>query len=301
MTALYPTEMKRENIYGTHGTIGEDGTDFTPASNQTKIITTLNEARTSLGLKANGEIDTDKYPTSFPDAENYPVAIDGSTVYDATADNLFNSTVDGNKAISKNCIIKGQPNQDIYVKTDGKTIYILLDNVKLDCHKIVVDHVVDSNGAIADGDVVFIIKGTLDVINNGSGIVTKEFINLPGYDYTKDWGIIYYAENSGSTKPVITVKNGEGTMVGCFRTPTAIFAQFGNGGFWEKEYTGEDGQTVKDKPVIVGNALFDKVYGQNNIINHYTATGGGGGSSSSGMKTIVTDVGFFEIQYMLGG
>ena len=313
MTAIYPTEMLRENIYGTHSSASPDGSGFIPASNQTKIVTTLTEARKALGLSPKGDIDSDKYPSDFPEANAYPVAVNNS--WDMKTDNadIFGMTAldkDGNshKAISANCIIKGTIDTDIYIKPKStQPIYILLDDVLLqNGHKIVVDHEVkkDSEGhsIILDGEVIFIVKGKVEARASGAGIYTTDFIKRTEYDYTQDWGVIYYAEKGGDGSDPRIVTEGEVTFVGCFRTPTMKFIQGGNGGAYTKDYTGEDGQHYKDiAPVIVGNALFDKVYGNNSVTNHYTASGGGGGTSGTGIKTIITDVGFFEIQYMLGG
>ena len=64
------------------------------------------------------------------------------------------------------------------------------------------------------------------------------------------------------------------------------------------KYTGENGLTIDDKPVIVGNALFKSVDATNDFVNFYTATGGGNGGNNGGSKTILTKVGYFDVMYM---
>ena len=115
------------------------------------------------------------------------------------------------------------------------------------------------------------------------------------FDYTKDWGITYFGTYGSS----INITN-DSTLVGCFRMPYTKFSANVRGQV-EVTYTGEDGKTRTGKPTIVGNALFAGVSATNDFINYYTATGGQNNSNPTNTSsTFVTEIGYFDIEYMLG-
>lgn len=333
---VYPKDMTREKIYGEYTSAG-----FTQAPDTTKIITTLQEARISLGLTESGEVNPDAYPTVFDGSEgsidvtDFPVAINDHEIVDST---VFGGTVAsdikdsaGNNitfaAINKSCIIKGdvcgdasrelRANGKVVVQKDKRKVngsnddfkilyfqpgtsdlYIYLDGVH-DQENLA--FIVDRNPA-TDGQVYFIVNGELKTQN--------KMMIIPSYykaditvNYTDDWGITYY----GTYGSKFTITNNS-TFVGCFKMPYTKF-QAKVPGQIPVKYIGEDGPYVKSDgtmetmyPCIVGNALFSGVTADNQFVNCYTASGGSGSGTTptSTGGTVKTEVGYFDIMYMLG-
>lgn len=333
---VYPKDMTREKIYGEY-----TGAGFTPAPDDTKIITTLQEARLSLGLSETGEVNPDAYPTKFDgtegsiNIESLPTAIEN---HEIKTESVFGGTVvseikDGSNnnitfaAINQSCKIKGdvvgdasrelRANGHVAVQKDKKQIngsqeafkvlyfqpgtddlYIYLDNVS-DGESLA--FIVDRNPA-TDGQVYFIVNGTLET-GNKMMIIPSYYKKDITVNYTDDWGITYY----GTYGSKFTIKN-DSTFVGCFKMPYTKFEAKVKGQI-PVYYVGEDGPYVDNSgnpktmyPCIVGNALFSGVTSDNNFINCYTATGGGATSStpSASGGTVKTEVGYFDIMYMLG-
>jgi hypothetical protein len=317
--------MTRENIYGKY-----DGAGFTPANSDTKIITTLQEARKALNLSETGEVNPGAYPSKFfesnpedndKDLTGLPVALDNGVVTDATC---FGGEVDSHAAISKSCVIKGSITgntwhdneaikagtkdaigpgrtsyggksfQVLYIHPGTQEIYVVLDNVQDTSNPAIV---VDTSEG---GQVYFVIKGTYGSTSCDSLIIApKDYIDLGNnetFDYTRDWHITYY----GTYGSKIDVQN-EACFVGCFRTPYTKFNCCVPGVF-TRSYKGEDGKTRDNmRPTIVGNALFSGVKDTNLFESCYTASGNTGSTNpGSGSSVVKTEVGYFDVMYMLG-
>ena len=111
---IYPADMTREAIYGKKDTQAEGG--FQEADSSTKIVTTLKEARKSLGLNVDGSLNADVYPTSFGsgdklDLSTLKVAIENGAIKDSTVFKKSEGTSapsNGFQTISDSCVIKGK-------------------------------------------------------------------------------------------------------------------------------------------------------------------------------------------------
>ena len=330
-SGVYPESMKRENIYGKQTSSG-----FEPAPQETKIITTLQEARQSLGLKEDGEINPTVYPSVFdgtqegaPNVTSLPYAINNATL--VTPD-VFGGTstrtvkINGQDreiqfaAITQSCKIKGSvigdasrelklDNGKIVVQKDKGQVNGSNEAFKVLCFKpgtedlyVVLEDVRDNESLAfivdrnpdTDGQVYFIVDGALQT-GNKMMIIPSYYQAGMSFDYTKDWGITYFGTYGSS----INITN-DSTLVGCFRMPYTKFSANVRGQV-EVTYTGEDGKTRTGKPTIVGNALFAGVNATNDFINYYTATGGQNNNNpSSSGGSFNTEVGYFDIDYMLG-
>lgn len=320
--SIYPAEMTREAIYGKKDTQAEGG--FQEADSSTKIVTTLKEARKSLGLNADGSLNADVYPTSFGpddklDLSKLPTAIENGEVKDSTVFKKSEGTSapsSGFQTISESCVLKGKllqhagsvvevnggtaiPNSNVKINgsnddfrvlyitpRSNDPLYIVLDNVALENPNVAL--VVDKT--YGTGEVYFVVKGELKI--DQAMIITTDYKKDMTFDYTKNWGISYYGYEGSK----INITNPS-TLIGCFKMPQTDFKAHVRGQMNVK-YTGENGLTIDDNPVIVGNALFKSVDATNDFVNFYTATGGGNGGNNGGSKTILTKVGYFDVMYM---
>ncbi|MCR5111578.1 MAG: hypothetical protein K6B38_11860 [Ruminococcus sp.] len=326
--SIYPKDMTREAIYGVRDPQAPDKSGFREADSSTKIVTTLKEARKSLGLNVDGSLNTDNYPTSFGkgdsiDLSSLNVAIENGTVKDSSVFSKSTSETAPSKGfatISKSCILKGRMvyNANDSLKTDvgNENLTILGDYQKVNNSNsdfrpiyirptdnnplyIVLDNVTFANPSIAlivdrtdgTGEVYFVVRGDLQT-NDKCLIIPSDYGKAP-FDYTKSWGITYYGE-VGST---INIAN-ESTLVGCFKMPQTDFKCNVSGQIPVK-YKGENSNDYEDvTPTIVGNALFKSIDATNNFVNSYTATGNGNNGGLNGSKTVLTKVGYFDIMYM---
>lgn len=321
--SIYPAEMTREAIYGKEDTQAEGG--FQEADSSTKIVTTLKEARKSLGLNADGSLNADVYPTSFGpddklDLSKLPTAIENGEVKDSTVFKKSEGTSapsSGFQTISDSCVIKGKLLQDAgsVLEVNGGTaipnspvningsndgfrvlyitprsndpLYIVLEKVTLGNPDIAL--VVDKS--YGTGEVYFVVKDELNI--DKALIITSDYKKDMDVKYTRDWGISYYGYEGSK----INITN-DSTLIGCFKMPDTTFTANVKGQM-PIHYTGENGVPLYDSPVIVGNALFKSVNCKNDFINYYTASGaGGGGGGGGGSKTILTKVGYFDVMYM---
>lgn len=320
--SIYPAEMTREAIYGKKDTQAEGG--FQEADSSTKIVTTLKEARKSLGLNVDGSLNADVYPTSFGsgdklDLSTLKVAIESGAIKDSTVfkkSEGSSAPSSGFQTISESCVLKGKllehagsvlnvnggtavPNSNVKINgsnddfrvlyitpRSNDPLYIVLDNVALENPNVAL--VVDKS--YGTGEVYFVVKGELKI--DKAMIITTDYKKDMTFDYTKNWGISYYGYEGSK----INITN-DSTLIGCFKMPQTDFKARVRGQMNVK-YTGENGIQIDDKPVIVGNALFKSVDAANDFVNFYTATGGGNGGGGGGSKTILTKVGYFDVMYM---
>ena len=270
---VYPENMTREKIYGT-----SDGKNADPS---TKIITTLVDARKSLGMDADdGYFDEQIYVREKP---SNPMA-------------TYDSTWDKSKSIEIT-----RPKEGIG--------WVILDNVKLDagCDIIVKDNP-DAIGSTSEhikyrgGIIRFFIVG--DVVLNKGSIGPAEILDgtLTDISYKDDFGIEYYTggeyrTNDDASNPKKVAGTGtEGTLsfpnnsvlVGSVKAPFLELA-FDNGINGPKtiNYTKEDGTTTTLQPCIIGNALIKHLKKATNGLPLAYTKSGAGGSTADDEETAV--------------
>lgn len=334
-TGVYPSSMTRESIYGTYGSSG-----FTPADPQTKIITTLQEARTALGLSETGEVDTTQYPSVFdgtqegaPNVSALPTAIENGAivtpeVFGTSAEQLIQTDIkdsQGNNIsfapITQSCKIKGtvigdagrqlEANGRVVIQKDKRKVNGSNDDFKilyfhpgLEDIYVVLEDVKDQENLAFIVDRNANTDGNVYFIIDGTLETGNKMMIIPSY--YKAGMEVKYTDDWGITyygtyNSHFNITN-DSTFVGCFRMPyTKFYARVR--GQMEVSYVGEDGKSRPSvKPTIVGNALFSGVEVINDFENCYTSTGGsgGGGSTPGSTATFNTEVGYFDIMYMSG-
>jgi hypothetical protein len=278
----YPQSMTREKIYGEHTGLG-----FQPADPKTKIITTLQEARTALNMDpTDGSFSSSVYINAVPGGD--PAAWDGSTT------------------ITSSCTIKNTTiNDDITIDTASE-IWIVLDNCSIASGKTIK---VQEDPTGKHGTVNFLIRGTVK-LGNQAKIITSSVSNGCTVSYTKDFGILYYAEaakNVAGTLVLPTLTMGMESMIcGSVKAPTLKVYASKYGG-WEIKYISEYSSTpVSTHPNVLGNALIDHVEKDpnegdlSNFAVIYTKSGAGGSVSGGGGGLVPTSLGYFDIGYLAG-
>lgn len=277
---IYPSDMQREKIYGYY-----DGKGDFCVEPATKIITNVSEARHALGLNSDGTINPASYPTSFPNAPTTQAYVDWQR----------NPEVFEGDVITKECVISGTLNETIHIKPNGGKMYIVLDNLTINGENEII---VDTNGP-ESGNVYFIVKGKL-FMAKGAIRPSSYHEGMPPFDYTKDWGIIYY----GMQDSTIEMQN-DCLVVGSFKMPATKFIQNVEGKKIKVTYTDEMGRqfTAGENimyPSLVGNAIFADMSAQNNFVNFYTAAGANSGSDIGVGTPIQTSAGTYTLIYLLG-
>ncbi|MBP7185997.1 MAG: hypothetical protein KBA55_04375 [Ruminococcus sp.] len=289
ITEIYPSDMQREKIYGYTDASGEFYVE--PS---TKIITNVSEARHALGLNPNGTINPNSYPTSFPNAPTTKAYENGTKTNDTTV-------WTGDK-ITGDCVISGNVNDELVIEPHGD-MYVVLDNVSLNR-----DLVVETAGP-SSGNVHFIVKGRLDVYN--SAIRPSKYKDNVDFDYTEDWGIIFYGYQDS-----VFELHDNCLVVGSFKMPASVFKGNVQGKSIKATYHDESGYTLtaggdmispsgtKVKgglkyPSLVGNAIFADMDFQNDFVNYYTAAGSSSGATDPLGITVPTAVGNYSLLYML--
>ncbi|MDD7517947.1 hypothetical protein [Ruminococcus flavefaciens] len=299
----YPESMKRENIYGTYDQAGK----FTPADAKTKIIKNLDEVRKEMDYDyvAKG-FSENVYLTKVPSGHDC-----SKNAYVKTNPVQRNTDVwSSNGYIKEDCTLKGIAPEVITINPEGKEIWVVLDNFKLDgkdqstYREIIVDLTNPANG-LQEGKVCFLIKGTLNL--KGSAIVNKELKDGVAFDYKKDWGIEFFGEKN--TKIVC---DQQCQFTGSFKCPFTTYKATHNG-IYTADYTDEYGVNWKtdtevtsiditnNKPPIVGNALFSDIEEcQNGFGLYYTESGQSGKSGGGQSAGFNTALGYYELGYFAG-
>ncbi|WP_295079783.1 polymer-forming cytoskeletal protein [Ruminococcus sp.] len=263
---VYPEDMTREKIYGTK----EKNAD--PS---TKLVTTLIDARKSLGMdSSDGYFDEKIYIREKPT----------TGILDT-----FDSTWDKTKSITVT-----RPKEGVG--------WVILDNVKLNAGCSII--VKDNPDAIASssehvrykgGIVRFFIIG--DVRLEKGSIGPEDVLNgtIKKINYKDDFGIEYYTGGAYRTHDDLSdpkKEAGAGTegtlyfvndavLVGSVKAPfLELGFENGRSSPITVDYTKEDGTVVKDyKPTIIGNALVKFISSaKNGIPLAYTKSGTGGSS-----------------------
>ena len=263
---VYPEDMTREKIYGTK----EKNAD--PS---TKLVTTLIDARQSLGMDSDdGYFDEKIYIREKPTTNIIET---------------FDSTWDKTKTITVT-----RPKEGVG--------WVILDNVKLDagCNIIVKDNpdaIAYSSEHIRykGGIVRFFIIGDVNLAKGSIG--PEDVLNgtIKKISYKDDFGIEYYTggayrthddasdpkkETGAGTEGTLHFDN-DSVLVGSVKAPfLELGFENGRSSPITVDYTKEDGTVVKDyKPTIIGNALVKFISSaKNGIPLAYTKSGAGGSS-----------------------
>ena len=289
--------MEGESIYGTYGQAGK----LTPAEAKTRIIKNLDEVRKEMDYDyvAKG-FSENVYLTKVPSGHDC-----SKNAYVNTNPVQRNTDVwSSNGYIKEECTISGSVPETITINPEGKELWIVLKDVKLDSGKEIVVDLTNTNG-LQEGKVCFLVDGTLSV--NNSDIVNKELKDGVAFDYKKDWGMEYFGKKNSH----ITCTN-YAQFTGSFKCPFTTYSAK-NYGIYEADYTDEYGVNWKtdtevtsiditnNKPPIVGNALFSDIEEcQNGFGLYYTESGQsgkGGGGQGAGFNTAL---GYYELGYFAG-
>ena len=292
-STAYPENMTRENIYGEY----KNGKFETHP--ETKLVTTLEEARSALSCNADGEFDGSVY--YYEEEKAQPVKATYST----------------------------SPSDDIVITrpTEGFDWYVL-DDLAISGKNIIIK---DAPGTTSDpathkqyggGIVRFFIKGNLNLTNT----VEIRPEHMPEtIDYRDDFGIEYYGwaerQESGTILPKSRITNANGCLiVGSIKAPYMYLDTSKGEGPESFTYMPESGVPVTGyNPIIVGNALINKIAffdvagnpteGNMNGFNlAYTksgtgkssSSGGGGAGGGGGGSTAKTVFGDFMFTYVVG-
>lgn len=283
---IYPHTMTREAIYGSV----DDSGVFVPAPTDTKLITTLEEAREALGLRADGSINKKNLDTKsilqgslLWDFDNHKVDADADVIDLPTNHNE-------NYTKTNSFVLKGGAGNYTYKINinPAADMYVLIDEATLGSNSEIIVNNRKADGTLGP-TVTFIIKGNFNLANNGA-IISSVISEGCDVKYTDDFGMYFYGLEG--TEDIATDDNGfknyqskitftnNATISGCIKAPYTTFV--GNvKGRYSINYTNENGQKSKMQPVIIGNALVKESTAQNDFGLAYTKSGANQGGNNN--------------------
>lgn len=306
-TEIYPKKMTREAIYGE---CNDYNMLLTPAKSDTKLITTLAEARNALGLgnatgevpamydamklleerglaNAEGVLNNSKLKeySNFGIGDNVIDAKDGT---DVRLSGTFSGSGEGDGSY---CTVK--------IQTGSEHMNVILDSLTLNNTRIVVDTDSIESGK-GKGSVTFFILGTLKV--NNSKIVSKATETNKEVKFSDQYGMVYY----GAEGSVIDCTNHY-LLVGSLKTAnTSLYAAGGNNGNSGYTYIDEYDRTMADyktsngassTPGIIGNGIFKDTQLSDDFSIFYTETGNGK-TNNNGSRTLFSATNdIYELSY----
>ena len=292
---IYPQDKTREAIYGVERTVVEETGDGDVIREvefvvdpDTKIITNIGEARTSLGLDPKtGEIIGSQYPDDDKLGDYISSA---KAVKSVIGGNIGEWGGDGSEVevgeITGDCYIKGaikgKNGESIKIYPKDSTTTVVFDNCWISSDV----EFVRSGGA--NLRVIFVGENTL----NGK-VFKPSDVDYSDIKYTDNWNITYY----GTEGSIIKTRN-DGTFFGSFKCPKSKFIM-NTQNKPTVTYTDENGVTMDVKPTIVGNAMFAEVESQNTFSLIYTQSGSDAGEDST-PTSFKTATGYYDIAYYSG-
>lgn len=316
ITAIYPTNMTRENIYGEDVFDEEEGRPlFEAAPSETKLITTIQEARKALGLDpSSGEASKAQYDamTLLANKQLTKKNAEGKDEVDL---DKFQKYGEGYTAVTNKMEISGYNNYyfkgDITgdnndytatIKTGSKDVNVILDNVTINQGtKLIVDTTGDAGGG--KGNITFYVLGNLNI---NKGEITHIDVDKQNavVNYKDDFGITFYGV--GGSK--INFDDSQSRLVGSFKMPYTKFivGNISPSGEHSVDYTDEYKNKVnkyketandENRAHMIGNGIFEEAKTPNDFVLIYTETGNkaGAGNGSRTLFSATNDI--YELSY----